>query len=395
MPVAPAEPDVAALKAAADRAMAGADFRRAAELLGQAAALAPRRPDLWLAQAAALRAAGDLQGALLAVDGALGADPRSFAALLMKASLMERLGAAHGAGEAYGTALTQAPPDEALPPPMRAAVAHAREVHARYQDELGRNLRANLGLGGAGPVARRLETFVDRLSGRRQVFHQAPVQFHYPGLPELEFHDREAFPCLEQLERATDDIRGELVQLLSDDAEGLEPYVNYPDTLPLDQWAGLNRSPAWSAYHLWKYGAKIEAHARRCPRTMAAIGALPQPVVPRRSPAAMFSVLSPHTRIPPHTGVANTRLVLHLPLIVPEGCGFRVGSETRPWKVGEAWVFDDTVEHEAWNDSDDIRIILICDVWNPLLGEEERELIARVMAAMDAFAGATPGGDGL
>jgi aspartate beta-hydroxylase len=106
-------------------------------------------------------------------------------------------------------------------------------------------------------------------------------------------------------------------------------------------------------------------------------------------------VLSPHTRIPPHTGVANTRLVLHLPLIVPEGCGFRVGSETRPWKVGEAWVFDDTVEHEAWNDSDDIRIILICDVWNPLLGEEERELIARVMAAMDAFAGATPGGDGL
>jgi aspartate beta-hydroxylase len=109
----------------------------------------------------------------------------------------------------------------------------------------------------------------------------------------------------------------------------------------------------------------------------------------------MFSVLSPRTRIPPHTGVANTRLVLHLPLIVPDGCGFRVGSETRSWKVGEAWVFDDTIEHEAWNDSDETRIILICDVWNPRLVGEERELIARLMTAMDDFAGATPGGDGL
>jgi aspartyl/asparaginyl beta-hydroxylase (cupin superfamily) len=109
----------------------------------------------------------------------------------------------------------------------------------------------------------------------------------------------------------------------------------------------------------------------------------------------MFSVLSPRTRIPPHTGIANTRLVLHLPLIVPDGCGFRVGSETRPWRVGEAWVFDDTIEHEAWNDSDAQRIILICDVWNPHLSLEERELIVRAMAAMDAFAGAPPGGTGL
>jgi len=277
----------------------------------------------------------------------------------------------------------------------RAAVAHGRQVHARYRDELARRLTESLGATATGPTARRLETFVDRLVGRRRVFHQEPVQFHYPGLPELEFHDRERFPFLEALESATEDIRAELIQLLAEDAAGLEPYVNYPDGMPLDQWAELNRSAAWSAYHLWKDGEVVEAHARRCPKTMAAIAALPQPHAAGRSPAAMFSVLSPLTRIPPHTGIANTRLVLHLPLIVPDGCGFRVGSETRPWKVGEAWLFDDTVEHEAWNDSAEQRIILICDVWNPYLSLEERELIVRAMAAMDAFAGAAPSGTGL
>ena len=95
--------------------------------------------------------------------------------------------------------------------------------------------------------------------------------------------------------------------------------------------------------------------------------ALPQAVVPLRSPCAMYSALQPRTRIPPHTGVANFRLVVHLPLVLPPGCGFRVGSETRDWRIGEAWVFDDTIEHEAWNDSDEPRYIFICDIWNPRL----------------------------
>ena len=84
---------------------------------------------------------------------------------------------------------------------------------------------------------------------------------------------------------------------------------------------------------------------------------------------------------------------MHLPLVVPPGCGFQVGNETRSWTVGEAWVFDDTIEHEAWNDSDQVRTILICDIWNPRLNEEERAVIAEVMAAMDGFAGSGGGGE--
>ena len=105
----------------------------------------------------------------------------------------------------------------------------------------------------------------------------------------------------------------------------------------------------------------------------------------------MFSVLQPATRIPPHTGVSNTRLVVHLPLIIPPNCGFRVGNETREWRPGTAWVFDDTIEHEAWNDSDRPRTILIFDIWSPFLSAAERELVSLVTAEADAFNGVGPG----
>jgi len=391
------ETSAADLAAAADRAARRGALDEARSLLEQAVASEPAQLGLWMSLAGCRRALGDHAAALAAVEQALALDPRSFVALLMKASLMERLGAPHQAGAAYGVALTQAPPDERTPPQLRATLDHARQVHAQYEEALGASLRQDLGAAAvhSGPAGRRLGAFIDHLAGKRRVYHQEPVRFRYPGLPELEFHDREDFPWLEALEASTEEILAELLAVLGEDAAGLEPYVNYPPGVPLDQWAELNRSPRWSSYHLLRDGLPVEEHCRRCPRTMAAMAPLPRPHVARRSPAAMFSILRPHTRIPPHTGVANTRLVLHLPLVVPEGCGFRVGNETRAWKVGEAWVFDDTIEHEAWNDSDQPRAILMFDLWNPRLSLEERTVIAQVMAAMDVFEGVTPGGDGL
>ena len=109
------------------------------------------------------------------------------------------------------------------------------------------------------------------------------------------------------------------------------------------------------------------------------------------APTAFFSILKPKTRIPPHTGVSNTRLVVHLPLFVPPGCGFRVGSETREWRPGSAWVFDDTIEHEAWNDSDQPRAILIFDIWNPYLSAAERAIVREATCAVGEFhRGASP-----
>jgi aspartate beta-hydroxylase len=386
---------VAGLRAAADAAAARGDLKGSRARLEQAVRLEPDDGGLWMSLAACCRGLGDYDAAAAAVEATLRIDPRDFLALLMKASLIERLGHERLAAIAYGVALTQAPPNERLNPGLRAAVAHARELHGRHIDELEAALKTEAhrepGLG-SGPNQRRAEAFAERIVGKRRVYHQEPVQFHYPGLPEIEFHDREDFPWLAELEAATGDIRAELIEILREDGDDLQPYVNYPEGTPLDQWAELNRSPRWGAFHLFYDGREVTWNARRAPKTMAAIARLPQPHVQGRSPAAMFSVLQPRTRIPPHTGIANTRLVMHLPLIVPEGCGFRVGSETRQWREGEAWVFDDTIEHEAWNDSDQPRTILICDVWNPRLDEAERETITAMMSAMDRFNGSGPAG---
>src|SRR3989344_2693331 len=95
-------------------------------------------------------------------------------------------------------------------------------------------------------------------------------------------------------------------------------------------------------------------------------------------------------RIPPHPGLINTRLICPLPLVAPPGSWFRVGSDLRQWEEGKAWAFDDTIEHEAWNDSDQDRTILIFDVWKPEITEEERWLIRALFDAIDAGGGATP-----
>ena len=129
-------------------------------------------------------------------------------------------------------------------------------------------------------------------------------------------------------------------------------------------------------------------HMARCPRTAAALEQVPLAHTPNHGPTVNFSLLAPHTQIPPHTGSTNVRLIVHLPLIVPKGCTFRVGNETREWEEGKAWVFDDTIEHEALNPSDQLRVILIVDTWHPDLSESERTAVAAMMAATDSPEGA-------
>ena len=95
----------------------------------------------------------------------------------------------------------------------------------------------------------------------------------------------------------------------------------------------------------------------------------------------MFSMLAPQTAIPPHSGVANFRLLCHLPLIIPGKCWFRVGEQVRDWQSGQAWIFDDTIEHEAVNETDQLRVIMIFDIWHPDLSPAERAAIAATVEA--------------
>ena len=100
---------------------------------------------------------------------------------------------------------------------------------------------------------------------------------------------------------------------------------------------------------------------------------------------ALFSILRPHTHIPPHHGMLNTRLICHLPLIVPDGCRLRVGNHTRPVVAGEVLIFDDSIEHEAWNDSDEVRVILLFEIWRPELTPAERAALTRLFEAVSLY----------
>ena len=195
---------------------------------------------------------------------------------------------------------------------------------------------------------------------------------------------------MEEFEAQTDAIRADLMNALHDHEADFTPYIHYGEHMPLDQWRELNNSPRWTSYEFYRQGQPIAVRCERAPATLRAVRALPQADVPLRSPVAMYSALQPRTRIPPHTGVANFRLVVHLPLVIPPGCGFRVGSETREWRIGESWVFDDSIDHEAWNDSDQTRVILLFDVWRPELSVAERTLVTQLFEAIDAYSGTKP-----
>jgi hypothetical protein len=381
----------AQLERDADAAAARGDMAGARRLLERMTAAAPGRIEPWLKLSAMCRAVGDVPAALAAVSGALRVDPLAFLPLLLKANLLERAGQSEEAARTYGYALAQRPAE--IPPHLAAMVAHAEAVRDADMARSAERLEAAASPAEAtlSPGERsRLARFRTNVLRKTRIYHSEPTHFHYPGLREREFHDREDFPWLDILEAATAQIAEDFRRVMEAERAELVPYLQYPADVPLRQWQALNHNRAWTAIHLVRNGAVVEANARHCPATMALLPRLDQPVIAGRGPNAMFSLLAPGAHIPPHTGVANTRVVCHLPLIVPPGCWFRVGEERREWEAGKAWVFDDTIEHEAANPSGELRVILIVDTWHPDLSEGERDAVRAVMLASDP-AGAAEG----
>jgi aspartyl/asparaginyl beta-hydroxylase (cupin superfamily) len=365
----------------ARRLLAGGDGLSARALYAAVVDAAPRHLPGWLGLAAALRTLGSRDEELAALERVLALEPRHPLALLQKGALLERLGRPRRAADVYRHALEVLGPGARLPPAVEAHVLHARRAVGEHAAELGAAIESRIGTPPAA-AAERFARAVDQLLGRRRIYAPAPTFLWFPFLSNREFHGRELFPWLAGLEARTAAIRGELERVLAEDAADLRPYIAYREGLPLDQWRELNHSRRWSAYFLYEEGRADEAHLARCPATVAALATTPQVDIPGRGPTAFFSILDARTRIPAHTGVTNTRLTVHLPLVVPAGCGFRVGGETREWRTGTAWVFDDTLEHEAWNESDSARALLIFDVWHPELTLLERELVREAMLAV-------------
>jgi aspartate beta-hydroxylase len=371
-------------------AMQKGDSAAALALLRQAAAREPDRPEIHLNIALACRMAGDVAGALAAFDAVLDREPNHFVALLSKAALVESASGTRAASGLYRRALRLAPEMDRLPAGLAAAVQHGRDVLEQDLQALQAHLRAQIApVRGAfaGENLERFDESLDIFAGVQRAAVQKPLLMQYSRMPAIPFYDRALFPWLSELEAATDTILAELRGVLETAVGDFGPYIQFPRGLPVNQWGELNHSRRWSSYFLWHDGVRYDEACLACPQTAALMDRLPLMRQPGFAPTVMFSVLEPHTHIPPHTGSSNTRLLCHLPLILPGRARFRVGLQTREWRMGEAWVFDDTIEHEAWNDADEMRVILIIDLWSPLLSEAEKTLVSAMMEARKAYYG--------
>ena len=385
---APQQPIV--LNAAGGHMIRSGEPRRARELFERALAIDSGSKVLWLNLAAACRSLDDKEAEGEALERALALEPRYVLALLQKGDLMERLDKPKAAAAVYGAAIASVGSGTPVPQNIASALMHAQEVvnkNARQMEEFLERELASVRRQHAGADHQRYDACRDIFLRRRPVYSVQPRGFLFPYLPAIEFFRREDFPWLDILEAATDDIAAEAVNVLAADRAGFKPYVNFPSSVPVDQWAPLNHSLDWSVYNFFEDGAPVADHLEKCPKTAAVLAQLPMCQIPNYAPTAYFSVLKPRTQLPAHTGTTNSRSIVHLPLVVPDGCRFRVGSQVRSWQRGKAWVFDDTIDHEAWNDSDQVRIVLIFDIWNPLLTAAERDLVQAFTVGIGRYYG--------
>lgn len=310
-----------------------------------------------------------------ALDRLLAADPRNVRALIQRADLYAAAGDARSASSFYLTAIRSAPAT-GVPRELASELARAKAACERYAIEYRDYLLRSLATKGfdSGRSSARFSQSVDLILGQKRIYLQQPKYYYFPGLPQLQFYERSLFPWFDDVEAALPDIRAELDAIL-DEPGAFAPYVQGHANRPKKEELGMLNNPAWSAYYLWKNGEPVAENAARFPKTLHALRNVPLAHVPNRSPSILFSLLRPGAHIPPHNGLVNTRLICHLPVIVPGKCRFRVGNETRDWVQGKGWAFDDSIEHEAWNGSDRTRVILLFDVWRPELTEEERRLV--------------------
>lgn len=377
----------------AGRAYERGDSDVCLELLGRSLRASPDRPAAYQNLALVYKARKQYDLALEAIDRALQLQPNYPMAQLHKATLLELTGRNRDAVCASLQAFQQAPElqqaqhSERVPVQVREIIAQcASMIVGARQAMLDAALAPLRGVHDAAALDR-VEQFAELYMGKRAPEYrhdlQRPSFMYFPGLEPRAFFESGDFDWAPELEAATPGILDELHAVLQQ-PESLKPYVEIaaPDAR---EWNELNHSPQWSAYHFYKAGRRDDEHCRQCPMTTEVIEKLPMVRTPGQSPEAFFSILNPNTHIPPHVGLANYKLTVHLPLIVPEGCRIRVGDETRTWTAGRCLILDDSFQHEAWNDSDELRAVLILEVWNPQLSEVERQAVSAVLGVMADF----------
>lgn len=383
---------IPALQAAWMAAMQRSQFRDALSHLEKLAKLLPDDIQILGNLGLAAYECGDFSRAREAFAQTLKMDPGSLPGLVYHGLSCEQLGDDQQAASSFlraqriGEQIGAKQLPDNLRRPMNHASAFVRQQLSNFLAGELQPLKAEYG----DQAIARIQASADIFTGHRppEFSHPdlRPGLAYIPDLPVRMFFEREEFSWIPRLEEAWEDIREELLAVLKEDS-GFKPYINHPEgTKKAQEWKELNQSMNWASLHLYRHGERIEENCARCPKTIEVLESLDLHRVNGYSPEVMFSVLRPHSSIPAHTGSVNGRLVVHLPLIVPENCGaLRVADQQRGWHEGECMIFDDAYVHEAWNHSDDTRVVLILDTWNPDVSQPEREAFNRMMQSARTF----------
>ena len=328
-----------------------------------------------------------------ALEKALELAPKMHVARLHLGKVQERLGLHNDAVKTYLYALSEAQRaglwlDESTTPPQLAGdIRHAIDVANRGRVEIYETLMHPLFERFGRDDLQRVDLCMKGVLGfenlKASSALQKPTFMYFPGLPETPVFDRHLFPWLEQLESNFEAIRAEAESVLKKQ-NGFSPFLNLGESDKVDDYLG-GQQPAWDAYFFYRHGEKNIPHHEECPNTAAALESLPLVRIAEHAPEICFSMLTAGTHILPHYGTSNIRSVVHLPLIVPENCALKVHEQLVNGKAGEAFAFDDTFLHEAWNRSGDTRTILLMDAWNPHLTEIERISLTELITTIGHY----------
>jgi len=368
---------------------------QAVDLLERARAAAPHDAETHKSLGLAYRAGGDIQRGAQALGEAVRLDPDYYVARLHLGVALEQLGLADEAVAQYFRAVRQAQAqgrwlgEASTPPGLRPTVLAAmRSVdHGRRRlfDRSLAPLRARYGAAALARVEASLAIYLGEASANYPDPRQRPLFLFFPGIASQPYYDRAQFPWLAALEGETGAIRDELLNMLAAE-RGFEPFLRFDSNAKVEDYLrGTDGQQAWQGFFFFRHGERRDDNAARCPRTAAVLDTLPIVRIREHAPEVLFSVLTPGAHILPHRGVTNTRLVTHLPLVVPPDCALRVGGIDHAWQEGRCVVFDDTYEHEAWNRSDRTRVVLILDTWHPDLTDVERAAVTDLVEAIGAF----------
>jgi len=389
--------DVEALNIVALAAIRLGQFHRARELLNRAVSVSPGHASSHHHLGRAAELIGDLAAARQSYERATKLSAALPAARLHLAAVLEKMGEQHAALVQYARVMGDMQQQgrwvdpATTPPALVPLVSHAAQAVRAGRRSLYFGLLeplvAEFGRDGLGRVEKMLRIYLNEEQPVYLDARQQPTFLYFPDLPTTPYFERKLFPWIDAFEACTGDIQAELQALLRADA-GSEAVFGSPE-LAAQNLRHPDGAPSWTGYYFYRHGERREANCAACPATSRALELPPLSRVREHGPEVLFSVFTAGTHLLPHRGVTNTRVVAHLPLIVPPDCALAVGGEVHAWREGRVVVFDDTYEHEAWNRSDRVRVVLIFDLWNPHLTELERAAVASIVVAIGEFRQAT------